>query len=289
MTIEKYMNKIICGDCLEVMRDWPDGCVDLTVTSPPYDDLRDYKGYTFDFEGIAKQLYRITKQGGVVVWVVGDMTVNGSETGTSFRQALYFKEIGFNLHDTMIYAKGGFANPSSTRYHQVFEYMFIFSKGMLKTFNPIIDRINIEKRTGGTGKRQTNGTMKYSGGVGGKPLNNYGQRYNVWRYKIGGGNVSTDRIAHEHPAIFPEQLAIDHVKSWSNQNHIIIDPMCGSGTTCVAAKKLGRRFIGIDISKDYCQIARERLKAVDTGVPVKEARNGQQALFETLVNSQPVP
>ncbi len=279
MTLPK--NKIICGDCLEVMKDWPDNCVDLTLTSPPYDELRDYHGYTFnwlEFQKIAKELYRITKQGGVVVWIVGDATINGSETGTSFKQALCFKQLGFNLHDTMIYEKAGFASPSNNRYHQVFEYMFVFSKGLPKTFNPLIDRINIEKRKGGNMRRQVDGTLKREGNAN-ILLGYYGQRFNIWRYKTGGGNVSTDRIAHEHPAIFPEQLAIDHIKSWSNNGDLVIDPMVGSGTTCVAAKMLGRRYIGIDISEKYCQIARQRLEAVDTGVSVREQKIGQRALF----------
>ena len=147
------MNKIICGNCVEIMKEWENNIIDLTITSPPYDNLRDYKGYVFDFENIAKQLYRVTKSGGVVVWIVGDATIKGSETGTSFRQALYFKEIGFNLHDTMIYSKAGFQYPATNRYHQTFEYMFIFSKGKPKTFNPIKDRKN--KWDGPWGKPMT--------------------------------------------------------------------------------------------------------------------------------------
>ena len=275
------INTIICGDCLEVMKDWRNDCANLTITSPPYDELRDYHGYTFnwlEFQKIAKELYRITKQGGVIVWVVNDSTIAGSETGTSFKQALYFKEIGFNLHDTMIYAKKGFSFPSTDRYHQIFEFMFVFSKGVLKTFNPIIDRINLNKRRGGDAKRQQDGTIK-KGDKGGGIANYYGQRYNIWEYVTGGGRVSTDRIAHQHPAIFPELLAIDHIKSWSNEGDLVLDPMNGSGTTCVAAKMLGRRYIGIDISSEYCEIACQRLEAVDTGVPVREQKQGQQPLF----------
>jgi len=254
-------NSIICGDCAEEMAKFPTNSIDLTITSPPYDNLRDYKGYYFPFEDIAKELYRVTKQGGVVVWVIGDAIIDGSESGSSFKQALYFKEIGFNLHDTMIYAKSGFRHPSKIRYHQIFEYMFILSKGRPKTFNPLIDKLNICKKGGGGNYRQKNGVMT-TGKKSGVLLNKFGMRFNIWRYKVGGGQSAKNKIAYQHPAIFPEQLAIDHILSWSDKGDIILDPMCGSGTTCVAAKNLNRSYIGIDISEEYCKIARERLKTL---------------------------
>jgi len=252
-------NTIICGGCVDIMNDWSNDCIDLTVTSPPYDDLRDYTGYSFDFEAIANELFRVTKDGGVVVWVVGDATINGSETGTSFKQALYFKEIGFNLHDTMIYQKNGFAHPSSNRYHSVFEYMFVLSKGKPKTFNPIKDKPNRYAGQTNWGKntaRQKDGTLKESRK---KIIPEYGMRYNVWKYNTGKGFSAKSNIAYGHPAIFPEQLAKDHIISWSNPGDIVLDPLAGSGTTCVEAMKLNRQFIGIDISLDYCKIAMKRL------------------------------
>jgi len=255
------LNNIYCGDCVEVMSQWQNNVIDLTVTSPPYDNLRDYKGYEFDFEGIATQLYRVTKQGGIVVWVVGDATIKGSETGTSFKQALYFKEIGFNLHDTMIYSKAGFQYPATNRYHQTFEYMFIFSKGKPKTFNPIKDRKN--KWDGPWGRktsRNKDGTLTEKKRE--IKNNEYGQRYNVWYYSIGKGNSTRDEIAYKHPAIFPERLARDHIVSWSSPEDIVLDPMCGSGTTLKEAKKLNRQFVGIDISEEYCAIANERLEEI---------------------------
>lgn len=259
------METLILGDCLEKMKELPDKRIDLTVTSPPYDNLRDYKGYSFNFEGIAKELFRITKDGGVVVWVVGDSTVKGSETGTSFKQALYFKEIGFNLHDTMIYSKRGFAFPSNNRYHQTFEYMFVFSKDTPKTFNPIKDRKNIETRRGGDAKRQKDGSIKYGKG-GGEQLSTYGMRYDIWEYSIGGGNVSDNPIAHQHPAIFPEMLAKDHILSWSNKGDTILDPFMGSGTTGVACKLLNRNFIGIELSEEYFKIAQNRINQTEQGL-----------------------
>ena len=256
------LNHIYHGDCVDVMRTFPEGVIDLTVTSPPYDNLRTYKGYTFNFEEIAKELYRVTKDGGVVVWVVNDATINGSETGTSFRQALYFKEIGFNLHDTMIYAKNNVYahDPRNKRYKQCFEYMFVLSKGKPNTYNEIKDRPNkhVGKTLSGTKGRTKEGIKRNL-----KPivLGEYQARFNIWEYTTG-GSVASDKIAFQHPAVFPEQLAADHIISWSNPGDIVLDPMCGSGTTCKMALKLGRRFIGIDIAEEYVEMARRRVEEV---------------------------
>ena len=247
----------------------PDGCVDLTVTSPPYDNLRTYNGYVFDFEGIAKELYRVTKDGGVVVWIVNDATINGSETGTSFRQALYFKDVcGFNLHDTMIWAKPGFTAVGTlkTRYASTFEYMFVFSKGCPKTFNPIKDRKNKHagKKKHGT-IRQKDGSVKPVSSIG-KMYEEYGQRFNVW-------NMAPEQSQSQrcHPAQFPETLAHDHIISWSNPGDVVLDPFCGSGTTCKMAKVNGRHYVGIDISQEYCEIARRRVAEATPSLFAKEA------------------
>lgn len=244
------------GDCLEVLKTIPDKTIDLTVTSPPYDNLRNYNGYSFDFEGIAKELYRVTKDGGVVVWVIGDATINGSETGTSFKQALYFKEIGFNLHDTMIWNKGTFTavGALTSRYAPVFEYMFVLSKGQPKAFNPIKDRKN--KHFGRTKHgtfRQEDGTTKPLSNIG-KPIAEYGQRFNIW--DVSAEKSNSNRL---HPAMFSLKLAQDHIISWSNEGDTVFDCFLGSGTTGLAAKQLGRKFIGIEISQDYLTIAKERI------------------------------
>ena len=247
------VDKIICGECIDVMQSMEDECVELTVTSPPYDKLREYKGYSFNFEGIAGHIFRVTKQGGVVVWVVGDATVDGSETGTSFRQAMHFKEIGFNLHDTMIYAKPGFSAVGAlkTRYAPVFEYMFVFSKGKIKTFNPIKDRRNKCFGTSGRGTiRQKDGTTKPMSKV--ITIGEFGQRFNIWKI--------TPQKQGGHPALFPEQLARDHIISWSNKGDLVFDPMCGSGTTPKMAVRTGRHFIGIEVSPEYCKIAETRIQ-----------------------------
>jgi DNA modification methylase len=247
------MINLIRGDCLEVMKTLPAGSVDLTVTSPPYDNLRTYNGHSqFDFEGIARELHRLTKPGGVVVWVVGDATINGSETGTSFRQALYFKEIGFNLHDTMIWHK---TNPfnfgSNLGYVQSFEYMFIFSKGTPKAINHIKDRRVKSPEPFKAVSKDTQNNRHESGKVVTPSL--WSKRYNVWL-------IPCASNGGEHPAVFPEQLAQDHVVSWSNSGNVVLDCFMGSGTTGVACVQTGRDFIGIEIDPGYFKIAERRIK-----------------------------
>lgn len=254
--------KLILGDCLDKMMEMEDGCVDLTVTSCPYDNLRTYDGiidtWNFDkFKDIAKELYRVTADGGVVVWVIGDSTVKGSETGTSFRQALYFMELGFNLHDTMIWNKGSFAFPSKGRYHQVFEYMFVFSKGAPKAFNPIKDRENKYVGTRGASGRKANGERNTGKS---EVREKWGQRFNIWNYPIGGGHSASDKIAFEHPAIFPENLAEDHILSWSNEGDVVFDPFMGSGTTGKMAILNNRHFVGIELNEDYFEISKKRIE-----------------------------
>jgi DNA modification methylase len=252
------INKIYCESNLETMAKMPDNFIDLTITSPPYDNLRDYKGYSFPFENIAKELFRVTKDGGVIVWIVGDATLNGSETGTSFKQALFFKEIGFNIHDTMIYHKNFIQIGSSSpiRYHNNFEYMFIFTKGKIKTFNPIKDRKNINIGINKSSSiRQKNGYTKKTKD---SFINDYGLRNNIWNYEVGYNKTTKDN--NEHPAMFPEKLVSDHIHSWSNEGDLIYDPFMGSGTTAKMAHIYKRNWIGSEISEDYVNIANKRLK-----------------------------
>jgi len=260
---KKSTGKILCGASQTVMATLKEESVDLTVTSPPYDNIRDYKGYCFeeqDFKEIVKQLYRVTKKGGVVVWVVGDATMKGSETGTSFRQALGFMEGGFKLHDTMIYEKNTSSFPAQRkgkRYTQIFEYMFVFCKGKIKTGNLICDKAN--KWAGHTNwgkntQRGKNGELKKTKDI--KPVPDFSPRNNIWKYNVGKGFNSSDKESHKHPAIFPEKLAEDHILSWSNEGDVVLDPFMGSGTTCKMAKKNGRKYIGIDTSEEYCALAK---------------------------------
>lgn len=245
-------------DCLETMNRIQNDSIDMVLTSPPYDGLREYNGYFFDFKSISQELFRITKQGGVVVWVVADQTIEGNETGTSFEQALFFKKIGFNLFDTMIYLKpprGAVGNNNT--YWQTFEYMFVFTKGKPKTINLIKDRANKDVRDGDNGtKRLKDGSLLNVKRAG---YTQFGRRTNVWEYKTGNGHSATDLIAHKHPAIFPEKLAIDHIYSWTNEGDIVYDPFMGSGTTAIAAKTLNRQYIGSEISQEYCLIAQTRI------------------------------
>jgi DNA modification methylase len=245
---------LLRGDCAEVMKTLADASVDLTVTSPPYDNLRKYKGYVFDFEPIARELYRVTKPGGVVVWVVGDATIKGSETGTSFRQALYFKEIGFNLHDTMIYEVNGTgAKGSNYAYWQAWEFMLVLSKGRPKTVNRLADKENKTYGAIGGSRYRESGSKE-------KPhtTKEFGVRTNVWEYPVGFADCS-DKT--DHPAPFPEPLARDHILSWSNEGDTVLDPMMGSGTTGKMAVLNNRNFIGIEIAAEYFQIAERRIMA----------------------------
>ena len=250
--------ELIQGDCLEVMAGFESESVDLTVTSPPYDNLRAYNGNNDQWgehiwEAVIIELFRITKNGGVVVWVVGDATIKGSETGTSFKQALYFMSCGFNLHDTMIYNKAGQggAKGSNNAYWNGFEYMFVFTKGYIRSFNPIKDRENKSAgRTTSSTSRKKNGDMTKKRVITVAP---FGKRFNVWDIKSGNRSI-------DHPATFPISLATDHIISWSNEGDTVFDPFMGSGTTGVACKNLGREFIGIELDESYFHIALDRIE-----------------------------
>lgn len=247
------LNVAYNADCLAAMREMEDECIDLTVTSPPYDSIRDYHEYTFDWKATIAELFRITKQGGAVVWIVNDQTVDGSESGTSFRQALWAKDCGFNLHDTMIWEKDGFQFPDNNRYFPVFEYMFVWSKGKPKAANMITDRKNLWSGTKIHGtSRQPDGQLKPSNGIGKRDVPEYGRRTNVWKINAEKNNRTG------HPAVFPIQLASDHIRSWSNEGDVVLDPFLGSGTTRIAAYDLNRQFIGFEISEEYFRLQEER-------------------------------
>jgi len=266
---ETELGKLYNGDCLEVMDELiKQGVkVDVTITSPPYDDLRKYENtLSWDFEifkKITKRLWEITKDGGVVVWVVGDKTHKGSESGTSFKQALYFMKLGFNLHDTMIYKKENYMPLNHNRYDQEFEYMFIFSKGKPNTFNPIRtpckyygSKYNLKGRQSASAKEEKGATRQRD-----ISLKIKADKYkgNVWSYQTGKNKGSKDDI-WEHPATFPEQLAIDHIISWSNENDLVLDCFNGSGTTIKNAEILKRNFIGIEKVEKYCEITKQRFQ-----------------------------
>lgn len=274
-------NRILCGNCVDVMAEMPASFVDLVCTSPPYGTkVRRYHGFEFDFEAIARQLYRVMKPGGVVCWVVGDTTVKGDRTGEPFRQALFFKEVGFLLHDVVVYRKLGTTFPSRHRYTNSWEQIFVLSKDMKpKTINLIAD---VPKRWKGsfstTTQRQADGSLKKSaakncglGSAGRAKGTEYGFRVrdNIWTYKNGYGFAHPDAdLAKKHPATYPLELACDCIVSWSNAGDLILDPMAGSGSTCKGAKGLDRDYLGIDVSPAYCDLARQRTALVERGVYV---------------------
>ena len=243
-------------DCQDGLKTISSDTIDLTVTSPPYDGIRTYNGFSFDWKVVLSELYRVTKQGGTVVWIVSDQTKDGCESGTSFRQALYAMEVGFNLHDTMIWEKDSCAFPEATRYYPIFEYMFVFAKGKQKTFNPLADRKNLwgGARVHGT-FRQADGSLKERSSTWKETIcKEYGVRFNVWHIPCEKKNTTG------HPAVFPYNLARDHILSWSNEGDLVLDPFLGSGTTRIACHDYGRRFIGFEISKEYFEAQEKRFE-----------------------------
>jgi DNA modification methylase len=244
MSIE--LDQIYVEDCLDTMARMPDSSIDFVLTSPPYDDLRKYNGFTFDFESVAQELYRILKDNSSVVWVVGDATKNGSESGTSFRQALFFQSLGFKIHDTMVYEKNSPTYPASrtgNRYTQIFEFMFVFAKGKPRC------SLLIDKPNKWAGHKDFGGKLK-------NPVPDFSPRNNIWKY-------TTSMNGVKHPAPFPELLAQDHILTWSAEGDVVYDPFMGSGTTAKMAKLNGRRFIGSEISQEYADTANERLSKME--------------------------
>lgn len=260
MTTLHYSNKdinIYNDNCLDYLKTQPDNSIKFTLTSPPYDEIRDYKGYSFPFEEIAQELWRTTRVGGVIAWNVADATIKGSETGTSMRQALYFMSLGFRLHDTMIYAKKNPmpASVNSKRYHQAWEYIFILSKDAPETFNPLMVKAKFGHLTASMKHRGKEGDITYKK----TKRNEFTKVKNIFEYSVGGGHSSKDKVAFQHPAIMPEQLAFDMISTWTNEGDTVFDPFTGSGTTAKMCMVSNRKFHGTEMSKEYCDIITERL------------------------------
>jgi site-specific DNA-methyltransferase (adenine-specific) len=249
------LDQIILGDNCEVMRTLPSESIDLVVTSPPYDDLRTYGGHSWDFYGVAWNLKRLLKPGGVIVWVVGDATKDGSETGSSWKQAHHFQAIGLRIHDTMIYRKQNYTPLTHNRYEQEWEYTFIISNGKPKTFNPkMVECTYAGSKTWGEPNmyKDNSGSLTR---VKQTVINDKKIAGNIFTYEVG----SRITGAINHPAMFPEALARDQILNWSNEGDIVLDPFSGSGTTAKMAKHNGRRFIGIEVNPEYVEISQQRL------------------------------
>ena len=258
-----HLDSVICGDNAAVMATFPDACIDLVVTSPPYDNLRKYGGHSWDFPAVARELTRILKPGGVIVWVVGDATVDGGETLTSMKQAIHFREVcGLNVYDTMIYEKAGAgATGNNSAYLGCYEFMFVLSKGRPASVNLLYDRPNAEWDK--TGKYATKPRRRDHNGKPSdrqrKPSEPMGRRYNIWRYSGAEVRWAKTKGAFDHPAMFPDSLARDHILTWSNPGDVVLDPFAGSGTTLKMAKEHGRRYIGIEVNPDYVAICEKRV------------------------------
>ena len=249
------LNRFIVGNAAEVlMHDFSENCFDLTVTSPPYDDLRNYKGFSFDANTMLAAIYRVTKPGGVCIWVVGEK-INDGRSLSSFNHAFMGRDCGFTVHDVMIYQKKNTTFMRSNAYTNCYELMIVFSKGKPKTFNPIMEptkRHGWETAVSNKGPDAVNRKRPVE-------LKRKKVRTNIWSYAVGFGGSTTDKIAFQHPAVFPEKLALDHILSWSDEGDSVLDPMCGSGTTCKMAQSVNRNWIGIDVSSEYINIADARL------------------------------
>jgi len=264
------INKIYCGDAVKILENIDNDSVDLVVTSPPYSNLRNYGNTLIDwnhdkFKEIANELNRVLKPGGVIVWVVGDKTENGSETCIPFKQTLYFRDIGLNLNDTMIFFK---SNPmpqvKQPRYRDCFEYMFVFSKGKPSTFNPIM------RKCTESGKHYKSTVRVINTDNDRKDIDYFVSDetvdYNVWRMSVAQNKILYDLGDKKikHPAVFPYDIPFKHIKTWTNEGDLVLDPFMGSGTTALAAINLKRNYIGIDANEDYCKIADIRIKANET-------------------------
>lgn len=262
MSLEPFLSKVHCSDCVDLMAKLPDGSIDLVVTSPPYDSVRAYCGFSFDVSAVASGLWRVMAEGGVVVWVVADQTKDGSETGTSFKHALTFKDTGFKLYDTMIYRKANPIPKNHRRYEQAWEFMFVFSKGKPRVFNPLMDPCKCAgKINRGTMRNEGKDELSIKHGHG-KPVKATKIRSNVWTYSVGAAATATDSLWSAHPAVFPLQLARDHIASWSGTGDVVFDPFAGSGQTLIAAKEAGRRWLGSDLAEDYVALSETRLASV---------------------------
>ena len=273
------LNRIYNENCLDTMSRMPDNFIDLIVTSPPYDDMdenfnpipkngmRNYKGYTWDFKRIAEEMYRTLKEGGAVIWVVNDPVIKGSESLASSYQKIYFRRIGFRIHDAMIYRK---VNPKpsvyngSHRYEQAFEYIFVLSKGKPKTFNPIVVGSTYAGVKNEWNNFRQQGIDELHGAWGGDTINDTKIVHNIFSYQIGWCHSYTDEIVKGQPAVMPEKLARDMILSWSNEDDLVYDPFMGSGTTAKMALINKRNFIGSELDAGYCDIANERIAEIST-------------------------
>lgn len=260
-------------NCLDYLKTLPDNSLKFVITSPPYDNLRNYNGYSFDFESIAKELSRVLQTAGVIIWNVSDATVNGSETGTSMRQALFFMDCGLRLHDTMIYEKKNPmpASKSSKRYHQAWEYIFCFSKGTPDTFNPFMVPAKYGHVQANMKHRGKDGELNYTK----TKRNSHTKVRNIFSYTIGGGHSSTDKEAYGHPALMPEKLAEDQILTWTNPGDTVYDPFNGAGTSGKMAVKNQRKYIGTELSTEYCDLSKIRIENV-----IKELKHPKNILFE---------
>lgn len=265
---EFELNEIYCIDCVEGMKKIPDNSVDIVVTSPPYDGIRDYNGFNFDLHETGRGLIRILKEGGIVAMVIQDQTKNFGKTLTSFKTIIdWCDNIGFKLFECVIYRKHGSEGAWWTnRFRVDHEYMPIFLKGEKPQYfnkeNLKVPSIHGGKVMTGSGSRRTDG--KTNARVT-RPINTMKCRGTIWNYLMAGDK---DPIKRQHPAPFPDQIPLDFIECFCPPGGVVLDPFMGSGSTAVAAKKLNRKYIGFDTSEEYIKIAHARLRNTETQLKV---------------------
>ena len=254
------VNKIICEDNITYLKTLPDECIDFVITSPPYDALRDYNGYKLDLHGLGVELLRVLKDGGICVMVIQDSTRDFAKSLTSFRTIVdWCDNIGFRLFECNIYNRQGTEGAWwKKRFRVDHEYMPIFLKGKRPQY---FDKENIKIPSKHGGKIMTGANIRTKNGQTGS------RKVKINPTKCPGtvmtfGNTcgGESKLKSKHPAVFPNMLAYDMIECFCPEDGTVLDPFNGSGTTTLAAKCLGRNYIGIDVSEEYNKIARERLE-----------------------------
>lgn len=263
--IHDWVDKVHCMECVEGMEMLPDDCVDLVVTSPPYDAVRKYNGFAFDLHQTGAQIHRVLKDGGIAAMVIQDQTKDFGKSLTSFRTIIdWCDSFGFKLFECVIYRKNGSEGAWwKHRFRVDHEYIPLFLKGDRPAYfdkQPLrVPSKHGGKVMSGSGNRRTDGATN---GTVRREINATKCRGTIWNYLMAGDK---NPLKRKHPAVFPDAIPSDLIQCFCPPGGIVLDPFIGSGSTAVQALKHERHFIGFDISQEYCDLCNQRLeKDVET-------------------------